>query len=539
MDSVAASMQSRLSIPVMSVAVFLFPLLLRSAHSRQIQTGAREQKILLIQQLIQEHDLQKARHALAEAANQYPGDAGFDNLLGIVEAQQGDYVAAEKSLRRAIAREPKFTGAYLNLGRLYQENAAADPQAVRKALDVYRRVLEYDAANTEAAYQSAALLLRQGRYQESLNYVSRLPAENQTSAQTLSIRCADFAGLSNRKGTDDAAGRLMDAPDLSEPDAQQALLGLILGKRDDLIVALLENLQGRQQLGSALLESLGLAYEHLNRLVEARATLEKSFVGGKPSVRLLRELARVARLQKDHQGALGYLAHARDLEPGNASLHYYFGVVCTDLSLVAEARDSFERAVKLEPENPDYNYAMGAASAFRQDPAEGVPYFEKYLKLRPQDPRGKLALGATLFRAKDYEHALPWLKQSAGNPETATRAHYYWGAIALEEDRMDEAFMELQEALKAKRDFPDALAELGRWYLNRKDYQQSEKQIQLALRIEPDHYAANFYLLMLYTRTKDSRQEAQAKRFEELKNLLAERSQEFLRIVEVRPLETP
>ena len=44
---------------------------------------------------------------------------------------------------------------------------------------------------------------------------------------------------------------------------------------------------------------------------------------------------------------------------------------------------------------------------------------------------------------------------------------------------------------------------------------------------------------MLYTRTKDSRQEAQAKRFEELKNLLAERSQEFLRIVEVRPLETP
>ena len=120
-------MQSRLSIPVMSVAVFLFPLLLRSAHSRQIQTGAREQKILLIQQLIQEHDLQKARHALAEAANQYPGDAGFDNLLGIVEAQQGDYVAAEKSLRRAIglpvqaiaARwEPPFAVPSSNVGKL-------------------------------------------------------------------------------------------------------------------------------------------------------------------------------------------------------------------------------------------------------------------------------------------------------------------------------------------------------------------------------------------------------------------------------------
>jgi hypothetical protein len=44
---------------------------------------------------------------------------------------------------------------------------------------------------------------------------------------------------------------------------------------------------------------------------------------------------------------------------------------------------------------------------------------------------------------------------------------------------------------------------------------------------------------MLYRRTKDPRQEAQAKRFEELKKLLVEKSQEFLRIVEVRPIETP
>ena len=534
-----ALMRSRFSIPVMSMAVLLCPHLLRSAHSRQRQTSTRDQEILLIQQLIQEHDLQKARFELAKAANQYPADAGFDNLLGIVEAQQGNYVAAEKSLRRAITRDPKFTGAYLNLGRLYQENATADPQAVRKAIEVYRRVLEYDAANGEALYQSAALLLRQGRYQESLNYVSRLPAQDQTSAQSLSIRCADYAGLSDRKGADDAAAQLMGASDLSEPDAQQALLGLTPGKRADLIVTLLENLQERQPLSSVSLESLGLAYEHLNRLVEARAALEKSFANGKPKVALLLELARVARLQKDYQGALGYLAHARDLEPGNASLHYYFGLVCVDLSLIAEARDSFAKAVELEPENADYNYAMGAASAFRQDPAEAVPYFEKYLKLKPQDPRGKLALGAALFRAKDYEHALPWLKQSAGRSETATRAHYYLGAIALEEDRQDEAFLELQEALKAKPDFPDALAELGRWYLNRKDYRQAEKQIQLALKIEPDHYAANFYLLMLYTRTKDAKQVAQAKRFDELKKLLAEKNQEFLRIVEVRPFETP
>jgi len=509
------------------------------AHPGQNQASQREQEILRIQQLIEQHDLENAHLELAAAAKQYPTDEGFDNLLGIVEAQQGNHLAAEKSFRRAIARAPKFTGAYLNLGRLYQENTAADPQARRKALDVYGRVLEYEAANAEANYQSAALFLQLGQYEKSLGHISRLPGEQRKSAQTISIQCADYAGLGNHKATDDAAARLMAAPDFSEPDAQQALLGLLPGKRDDLIVSLLESLQTRQQLTPGLLQALGLTYERMDRLPEARATLEKSFVDGKSSAALLMELARMAHLQKDYQGALGYLAHARDLEPRKASLHYYFGVVCVDLSLIAEARNSFEKAVQLEPQNPDYNYAMGAASAFRHDPAEAVPYFEKYLKLKPQDPRGKLAMGAALFRAKDYEHALPWLKQSAGIPAIAARAHYYLGAIALEQGQPDEAFVELQEALKAKPDFADALAELGQYYLKRRDYQQAEKQIQLALKIEPDHYAANFYLLMLYTRTKDAREGAQAKRFDELKKLMAEKTQEFLRIVEVRPFESP
>jgi len=93
--------------------------------------------------------------------------------------------------------------------------------------------------------------------------------------------------------------------------------------------------------------------------------------------------------------------------------------------------------------------------------------------------------------------------------------------------------------LKAQPDYANALAELGQYYLMQKDYEQAEKQIQRALQIDPDQYAANFYLLTLYIRTGDSRREAQAKRFDELQKLLDEKTQEFLRIVEVRPFETP
>ena len=532
-------MRLRRPIPAVALTVFLCAARFGLAYPKQHHTSERDQKILMIQQLIQDHDLAEANRKILEATKQYPSYAGLDNLQGIVEAQQGNYAAAEKSFHEALKREPQFTGAALNLGRLYQENLTIDPQARRKALEVYLGVLMYDSKNAEANYQSAALLLEQGKYQDSLDHISRLPVESQTGAQTLSIVCADYAALGSSERTNEAAARLLSDPTFSEPDAQQALLGLRAGKRDDLIISLLAGLEKRQPLSPELLRVMGLAYEKTERLGEARAALERSITLNNLKVGSLLELARVARKQRDYQGALGYLAHARDLEPDSAGIQYYFGLVCLDLNLVAEARNSFEKAVQIEPENPEYNYAMGATSTFRHDPGEAVPYFEKYLKLKPRDPRGKLALGAALFRAKDYDAAVPRLTEAALVPETATPAHYYLGAIALQERRLAAARIELELALKGKPDYADALAELGQYYLVQKDYSQAENQIRRALKIDPDHYSANFYLLTLYSRTGDARQEAQSKRFDDLKKLLAEKMQEFLRIVEVRPLETP
>jgi tetratricopeptide (TPR) repeat protein len=213
--------------------------------------------------------------------------------------------------------------------------------------------------------------------------------------------------------------------------------------------------------------------------------------------------------------------------------------VCLALELVAEARNSFERAVTLQPENASYNYAMGATSALSRDPSDAVPYFEKYLKLRPQDPRGKLALGAVLFRAKDYDAATPWLTRAAVVPETAAAAHYYLGSLALQEGRWDDAANHLDLALKARPDYTDALAESAHYYFLRKNYAESEKRLRRALEMDPDHFSANFYLLTLYTRTGDPRREAQTKRYEELQKSREQKSLEVLRMVEVRPFENP
>jgi tetratricopeptide (TPR) repeat protein len=534
-----AEMSSRSSVLALALtSAFCFAANLHSA-ARQDGSPDREGQILEIQRQIENDNLTEANRLLVEAAKRFPGDPGLDNLRGVIAAQQGDYAAAEKDFRDAVKRAPKLTAAQLNLGRLYQEHFGADPGARRRALVVYLRVLAYDPGSTEARYQAAVLLLQQGEYQRSLEHVLRLPAETQARGQALSILCADHAALGHGRPAEEAATRLRASSDFSELDAQQSLTGLVVGKRDDIVISLFEELQTRGSLSPPSLHALALAYERADKLSEARATLGRYVEGGNLSVSSLLELARVAHKQRDYQGSLGYLAHARDLDPANASLHYDFGLVCLDMNLVAEARNSFEKAVTLDPENAAYNYAMGAASAYRQDPAEAVPYFQKYRKLRPDDPRGSLALGTVYFRAKDYASAVPRLIQAAAKAETAAQAHYYLGSIALQESRLDDAHKELALALKAQPENPDALAQMGNYYLLRRDYGGAETPIRHALKIDPEHYSANFYLLTLYTRTGDARREEQAKRFEDLKTALAERAQELLRIVEVRPFETP
>jgi tetratricopeptide (TPR) repeat protein len=505
----------------------------------QDRARERERLILQIQQSFSQGDLAGARRRLDEAAKLFPADAGLDNLSGVIAAQEGNYAEAERSFGRAVARDRKFIGAYLNLGRLYQEHAAEDPQALSKALDVYGRALQYEPNSAEANYQSAALLMRKGDYRASLDRVSRLPAEIQEAAQCLSVRLADYAGLGDRPRADEITERLLKSPEFSEPDVTAALPALADGGRDDLSVALLEGLRKRGTLPADLARRLGLAYERAGKLAEARGALEGASAGEKPSAPLLVELARVAHKQKDYQGALGYLAHARDLDAKDASLSYFFGLVCLDLDLLAEARAAFEIAVNLEPENPAYNYAMGAASAFRRDPSEAIPYFEKYVRLKPRDPRGKLALGAALFKAKQYDAAAKTLAEAARNPDAATTARYYLGAIARQNGRLDEAERELRQALQARPDYTDALAELGQCYAMKKEYEAAGKLLRRALEIDPNHYAANFSLLALYARSKDEREAAQAARFEEVKKLREEKAQEFLRMVEARPYTVP
>jgi tetratricopeptide (TPR) repeat protein len=522
------------SLRLVGIILFLGFELTVTVSARQI-SESDEARLRRIQQLIQSGQLHEARTQLQLTVASLPNDARLYNLLGVVEAEDRNFAAAESNFLKAIQIAPHFTGAYLNLGRLYQEHAAIAPNARQKALDLYRKLLEFEPTNVEATYEAAWLSNRLGAYAVSQHYLDRLPTGAQERSQALALRCGNLAGVGKIQEAESCAVRLLARGDLTEDDVLPLAATLIARHADDLATQILEGIVQRSLASSKTLQQLAGLYDAHGRYKEARETLEKAVEKGPPSATVLFRLAQLAYQSGDREGALGYLAHASDLEPTNAAVRFFFGMLCVELNLPQEARRSLGEAVKLEPTNAYYNYALGAALVQLNNPDEAVSYFRKYCELKTGDVRGRFALAVAYFYSYQLESARRELQSIADRPETRMGSQLFLGRIAIQEGNLAEALEHLQEAIEAKPSTPEPYAELGLVYIRRREYALAEKTLSRALELAPDDYLSNLRLLMLYQQTKDLRSEAQTQRVEQIRAAGDKKEQLLMRTLEIRP----
>jgi Flp pilus assembly protein TadD len=504
------------------------------ARTAPPDASADEERLVRIQQAIQSGDLRGARSALQELSTSLPGDPRIYNLVGVIDAQENSFVAAEQNFRKAIQAAPRFIGAYLNLGRLYQEHAH-EKEGMEKALNVYRTLLKFEPAHIEANYQAAWLLNRLGEFGQSQQHLSRLAPDARLRAPALALLCANDAALGRRVQTEAAVRQLSAADDLTEADIIPILPTLHDHHADDLATGLLEALARRGLASKTGLQALAALEESRGRFKEARQALEKDLQLEPPSAPVLIRLAKLAYQASDLEGALGYLAHARDLEPGNAAIHFFFGMICIELKLPPEARQSLKEALRLSPDNPYYHYAFGAVLLQAKDADEAILHFRKYRDGCPDDPRGNFALGVAYFDADQLDAARKELESVAGRPETRVGANLYLGRLAVREDNLTEAADRLRQAVDSDPSSAEPYAELALVHIRREEFALAETNLARALKIAPDHYRTNLNLLMLYQRTHDPRTELQARRVAQLQKDGEERERLLLRSLEIRP----
>ena len=473
------------------------------------------------------------RNAMA-AYRQFPKSSQLELQLGEIAIAHGDAVAAERWLSKSIADEKNGdVTPILALARLYLEHPGQWTDAEGRARSLYERVLRMDPGSNEANAELALLAYRQGEYPITARHLSKLHGDAAETPFVQALRCGASAAM-HAAGAVGACSTVQQNLRVTEPDALLAVAGLRAGQRADEIVALLLAVEARQPLSAAGLRWLGLAQDAQGDHDAARATLEQAFQRAPQDASLLVDLATVAQGQQKPQEALGYLAHARELQPRDAHIQAMFAQECAQLGLLGEARNAMQGALALQPDNADYNLTMGKVTALSQDPLSARPFLLKYHALRPNDPHGTLLLGLIEYRAKEFEMARPWLLEAAKSGATAAEANLYLGSGDRQMGNLDAAGTFLQRSVALNGSDAETHAELGMLALERHELAPAEKELDRAVALDRDNYTANYGLLQLYAQTKDPRRPEQLKRFETIKAQTDELNRQAMRVVEIR-----
>jgi Flp pilus assembly protein TadD len=488
-----------------------------------------------IQAAIQKGDPQSASRQLDEALARYPREAGFFNLRGVLHAQRSELEDARADFQHAVDLAPGLTPAWQNLARACQLTTDRDSSATSCAVRAWQNVLRLRPADPEARTSLATLYEWQGKFAESLREIEKLPPGEASRSTLLALRCADMAGLHRTHEAEELAERVTRAPGFSEADVTAIFPVLASSESAAVVVTLVEPLDAQKGASAASLRQLAIAYEQLNRLPDARKTLERVAAQDPANPQHLYELSRIAYLSHDLEGCLGYLAHIRDLTPNDPRVHFLFGLVTDKLELPIEARKSLEKALAIDPQNPDYNYAMGAILLGSGNSAGAVPYFAKHVSLRPQDVTGHFALGVAYFASGNYGSCRTEMLGLSKDPKAEGGATYFLGRVARVEGNYDEASTYIERSLKLLPSFAENYTELGRIRMRQDQVEAARTAIEHALKLDPDSFQANTALLALYQRTHDPRAQDQAVRLRSLDDQRSKRLELMLRSIEVKP----
>jgi tetratricopeptide (TPR) repeat protein/peroxiredoxin len=188
------------------------------------------------------------------------------------------------------------------------------------------------------------------------------------------------------------------------------------------------------------------------------------------------------------QAAASFQIALRD-DPSSAEALYGIGSVYLDQQKTAEARESFERALKLRASYPDTlanswnNLGLLAARDGRMGDAIG--HFQEALKLSPDNLIALDNLGSGYRQQKRWDDARRTYDRALEVNSNDAEANYGLGMVFAQNDDTARAFDSLQKALKLRPVYPEALNNLGILYLRTQRRDEAVASFEQCMRVAP------------------------------------------------------
>jgi tetratricopeptide (TPR) repeat protein len=219
------------------------------------------------------------------------------------------------------------------------------------------------------------------------------------------------------------------------------------------------------------------------------------------------------------QAAASFRIALRD-DPTSAEAFYGIGSVYLDQQKTAEARESFERALKLRASYPDtlansWNN-LGLLAAREGRASEAVRDLQEALKLSPDHLIALDNLGSAYRQQKRWDDARRTYERALEVNSNDAEANYGLGMVFAQNDDTARAFDSLQKALKLRPVYPEALNNLGILYLHTQRRGEAVASFERCIRVAPAFDQAYLNLARVYA-IEDTPDKARAVLLELLK----------------------
>ena len=397
-----------------------------------------------------------ARSEIGQNPKLPPGYLALGRALRIA----GDSSGASRALDQALALDPHLSAAWYEKGLL-----SLDDGTLPRATDLFRKAVEYGAANAPAHLELASLLLRTGDWaaaQTELEEVLRIDPQNAGAHDGLGL-------ILNQQGKPkEAAGEFQKAlalrPAFAEARESLGEALLQLGEWTEARAALEQALAGELPDASMATYALASALKHLGKEAEAKAEFAKARElmlrqVTEDKARSYNDRGLQLWYQGDLEGAEAALRQAISEDPSYAEAHNNLGGVLWQMKKTVAARDEFAAALQSKPDFAKAHNNLGNALLSQQDNDEAIREFRAAVAAQPGFTSAHLNLAIALMKKGSDSEADAEIMRALELDPGMAEAHLEKGLLLISESNRltGEARRELEASLRLNPDLRFAI----------------------------------------------------------------------------------
>ena len=466
---------------------------------------------------------------LAQAMAEYrkadsikPGQDGVMMQISRVEAGQGDFDNAEKTMRQVVAQHKTNEGAYLELYRLQlaqgkkkdgeqtlREGFQNNPKTYRflvflaqqyfseqrrpDMLKVLEEIKSY-GKDFPAAYVIAGDFYLQigdgdGAIREYREGIAKVPSQK----IDLEKHIVQVLMMQNKRGEAAALNSsiLKEKPD--DTDAKGLEGTLLLDKGDvNRAVGDLESVVNRAPSNPVAHFNLAKAYLAKRQAPAAEQQLEKSLEIRPDFTQARMELAQLQILRGEFDAGFKNAGLILERDKDNAQAQLIQSAALIGQKKYGDAGEILNRLQKAHADSPDVMYQVGLLNLSQNKFKEAEAAFRRTFELNPANLRGLLGVVEALMTQNKPDAALAVLQTESAKQPARADLKLAMGTVAVRAGRFDQAIQIYQGMVNSgdAKQRGEIYVRIGECYRLKGDLQNAIIALQKARELMPDNVVA-------------------------------------------------